>query len=142
MTINLRNVLAYMKEDLRGWDKINFEFTTTNDDVTAKADITINSINANVMIIIKAYSGGGAVFRAVFDKIEKTPRILSLLNDFNRSSAFFKGFIRNDDYLELEHYFVCYEEGMFRDYCSEFLVRLSNAAKEEELRRLVDYTYS
>ena len=66
MTINLRNVLAYMKEDLRGWDKINFEFTTTNDDVTAKADITINSINANVMIIIKAYSGGGAVFRAVF----------------------------------------------------------------------------
>ena len=33
MTINLRNVLAYMKEDLRGWDKINFEFTTTNDDV-------------------------------------------------------------------------------------------------------------
>ena len=141
MKLNLNNVMNLITNDLKKWDKLHFESTITNEKVEAKAEITINSLNCNVMAVITVYSGGGTLFRAIFDKIEKTPKTLNLVNAYNSNGSFFKAFIRDDDYLELEHYFVCYEEHMLDEYASEFLVRLSDVTKEEEIRRLVSYTY-
>ncbi len=142
MNVNLKKVLTLMQKQLnKEWDNISFEYSSAKDEVKATADITLNNHDDDIRVIITAYSGGGTVFRAVFDKIEKTTETLDALNDFNYDNPFFSAFIRDDDFLELRHYFICFEESMFKSYAGEFLSQLASLADDEYLQRLTSYTH-
>ena len=79
--------------------------------------------------------------RAVFDEIEKTPRVLALLNDFNCEHPFFTAFVREDGFLELRHFVFLSDENAINEYPSEFLIRLANLADSETLLKLTRFTY-
>lgn len=142
-TLNIQKALQLMKKEIeKDWKDLEFEYTSRKDEVQAIAkNIKINNHDDDVQVIITAYSGGGAEFRAVFDKIEKTTDILNLLNDFNHNNIFFKAFIRDDGFLELEHFFICFEEAMFKSYSGEFLSRLAGLSSNEYLQELTKYTH-
>ncbi len=143
MDLNTKKVLVLMRRQLdKEWGKIDFEYSSSKDEVSATANLTLNNHDDDIRAIITAYPGGGAVFRAVFDKIEKTSEVMSLLNDFNYDNAFFKAFIRDDGYLELRHFFICFEANMFKSYGGEFMSRLARLADNEYLKKLTRYTHS
>lgn len=140
--LNVQKVLQLLRKNLeRDWAKLDFEYVSGKDEVRARASLTLNNHDDDIEAIIAAYPGGGAVFRAVFDKIEKTEAVLGLLNDFNNDDPFFKAFVREDEYLELRHFFVCYEEAMFKSYAGEFLARLAGLADNKILQELTLYTH-
>lgn len=142
MDLNIKKVLTLVRKQLdKEWGKISFEYSTTKDEVNATANLTLNNHDDDIRAIITAYPGGGAVFRAVFDRIDKSPEVLNLLNDFNHDNPFFNAFIRNDGYLELRHFFICYEENMFKSYAGEFMTRLARLADDEYLQKLTRYTH-
>ena len=117
------------------------ELGSTDNGIKAVAsDITLNGFDDDIMLIIRGYEGGGFVCRAVFDKIEKTPHALDLLNTFNDNSAFFKAFIREDGYLELYHFFVCYDVKVYKEYGSEFLCRAADLNKDDAMVELASLT--
>jgi hypothetical protein len=80
-------------------------------------------------------------FRAVFDKLDKTNRSLDLVNTFNDNSLFFKAYIREDSYLEIDHTFFCYNEADLEDYSSEFMYKLANLSDNETLQAITKMTY-
>jgi len=43
--------------------------------------------------------------------------------------------------LELRHFFICYEENMFKSYPSEFMVRIAQLSENEYLKELTRYTH-
>ncbi len=139
--LNIRKVLRLMRQQIdTEWSKLTFEYCLDKEEVGAQAEVTLDNHEDDILVIIRVYAGGGADFRAVFDKKDKTPEILSLLNDFNKNNSFFTAFIRDDGYLELEHYFVCYEEAMFKSYAGKFLSKLANLSNNEDLQNLTQHT--
>lgn len=143
MNLNIKKVLKLVQKQLdKEWENINFEYSTAKDEVNAATNLTLNNHDDDIRAIITAYPGGGAVFRAVFDRIEKSPEVLNLLNDFNYDNPFFNAFIRDDGYLELRHFFICYEENMFKSYAGEFMTRLARLAEDECLQKLTHYTHT
>ncbi len=143
MSLNIKKVLQMIRKEIeKEWSQLTFEYEVESDEVSASANLTLNHHDDDIRAIITAYPGGGCVFRAVFDKIEKTTDILNYLNDFNYDNPFFNAFIRDDGYLELRHFFVCFEEAMFKSYAGEFLSRLARLADNEYLQRLTQFTHS
>ena len=142
MALNMKKAMAFLKKDLsKNWGKLDFEYTFEENGIKAVAsDITLNGFDDNIMLIIRGYEGGGFVCRAVFDKIDKTPHALDLLNTFNDNSAFFKAFIREDGYLELYHFFVCYDVKVYKEYGSEFLCRAADLNKDDTMVELASLT--
>ena len=142
MNLNIKKVLTLVQKQLdKEWGKISFEYSTAKDEVNATANLTLNNHDDDIRAIITAYPGGGTVFRAIFDKIDKSSEVLDLLNEFNCDNPFFNAFIRNDGYLELRHFFICYEENMFKSYAGEFMTRLARLADDECLQKLTRYTH-
>jgi hypothetical protein len=78
----------------------------------------------------------------VFDKIEEDEDSLELVNEFNKSQPFFKAFIRNDGFLELTHFVVCYAEDIYKDYGSEFLFRIVDLQENDAMKVLGQLTKS
>lgn len=144
MALNMKKALAFLKKDLeKKWSKLGFAYKLDGDELEAKAsEITLKGFDDDVMLLIRGYAGGGFVCRAIFDKIDKTPQTLELLNAFNDSSAFFKAFIREDGYLELSNFFICYDEKVYKEYGSEFLCRVVDLQENESMLQLSALTQS
>lgn len=138
MAINIKRALTFLKRSLdKDWGKIDFKYSQeSKDEIKATAEVTLNGFDDDIMLIINGYAGGGTSFRAVFDKIEKNPQTLALVNEFNDNNAFFKAFIRTDGYLELCNFFICFDECMYRDYGSEFLYRVVDLQKNDTMKKL------
>lgn len=142
MSLNIKRVMSFVKKELdREWSKIGFEYLVEEREALAAANISLSGMDDDIKIIISAYPGGGAVFRVIFDLIDETPAVLSLLNKFNSDSPFFNAFIGKEGYLELRHFFICYEENMFKSYPSEFMVRIAQLSENEYIRELTRYTH-
>ncbi len=143
MKLNIRKAMTLVRKELeRDWNKLTFTYKAERDEATAQATgVTLNNHDDDISVLITVYSGGGSVFRAVFDKIEKTNEVLALLQQFNYDDPFFKAFVRDDGYLELRHYFVCYEVNMFKNYAGEFMSRLAGLADDKNLQNLTRYTH-
>lgn len=142
MGVNIKKIKAYLEKELsKKWANLDFECEYEKDSVTFAASLTLNNHDDDIRAIIEAYEGGGSLFRAVFDKIDLTEDVLRLLNEFNADDPFFKAYVREDGFLELRHFFVCYDESMFKSYASEFLIRLADMADNEILQALTENTY-
>lgn len=141
--MNLKKALTIIEKQLKkSWSKLDFEFKLESEKASATAShVTLRNHDDDISVIIRVYSGGTAVFRAVFDKIEKTPGALDVVNEFNDNGMFFKAFIREDGYLELSHFIVVYDEKIFKDYVDEFMIRLSKLADDEILQKLTKHTH-
>ena len=143
MKVDLRRVMSYIKNDLESnWGKIDFEYKTGDGRIDIAANLTLNHHDDDIRFIITVYEGGGTNFRAVFDKIEKTPGVLNLVNTFNKDNLAFSAFIRDDGYLELRHWYLCYCEEMLESYSNEILYRLAKLADDETLQKLTAYTHT
>ena len=142
MALNMKKALALLKKDLdKNWSKLDFQYSMEENGIKAVAsNITLNGFDDDIMLIIRGYEGGGFVCRAVFDKIEKTTEALELLNQFNDNNSFFKAFIREDGYLELCNFFICYDVKVYKEYGSEFLCRAADLNQDEAMTRLTALT--
>ena len=139
--MNLKKVLAIIKKQLdKNWDNVTFDYEFDDEKITAKASVTLENHDDDISIFINVYSGGVAEFRAVLDKLEKTPGALDIVNSFNDEHPFFKAFIREDGYLELTHFIVVYDEKIFKDYVDEFMIRFSRLADDELLKQMTQNT--
>ncbi|MBR7160203.1 MAG: YbjN domain-containing protein [Clostridia bacterium] len=144
MSYNVELAMKYIRNKLDSeWDGINFEYELKDDACNVKgSNITLRNHDDDIMVIITAYDGGMAYFRAVFDKCDKTMRSLERLNAFNASNIFFKAYIRNDDYLELRNVIAFYDEADLAKYADEVLDRLAKLADDEELQALTSLTHA
>ena len=142
--LNLSKAMRFMEKGLtKVWGKIKFTYTTvSSDEIKATADVTLGQFDDSIAVVINGYKGGGAQFRAVFDKLDKNSQTLALIHDFNQDNIFFKAYIRNDGYLELYNFIVCFDEGIYKDYPSEFMYRLCNLADNAILKQLVALTHA
>ena len=135
----------YIEEDLddSGYsDKLEFEYEQDDEYVTVSASgVTLKNHDDDIYVEISAYTGGGCTMRAVFDKIDKTTSALSLLNDFNEDSFYFKAYIRDDGYLTVKHAFIVLDESSYKDCASEFLGRVAGLADNEILQKLTRLTH-
>lgn len=142
MKLNVKKALELMEKDVkRNWKKLDWEYEIKTDEVSVGANVALDNIKGGVRAMIKAFSGGGTICRAVFDKIEPTEEVLKLINQFNEEDYFFKAFIREDGFLELSSFFVAYEINMFKSYASEFLYRLADLADNGIIQTLASFTY-
>ncbi len=143
MNLNIKKVLTLIQRQIgKEWSKLDFEYSSSKEEVSATANLTLNNHDDDIRVIIKVYPGGGALFRAVFDKVDKTADILNKVNDFNDNDVFFKAYIRQEGYLELMHFFVCFDENQFKFYAGEFLSRLAGLADDEYLQAITRFTHS
>lgn len=148
MALDVYKALKHFKKTLaEDWSKINFNFEIKGEDdreqAWATADVTINGFDDDIRLIFTAYSGGGVEFRAVFDKIDKTREVLELVHEFNRSTFYFKMFVREDDaYLEIKHAFICDDVDQLDSYISECLCRIVDMNENDIVKTLSAYTHS
>ena len=142
MNLNLKKIMSSMKKNLsKEWGKIDFDYKLEKDELTISANLTLNNHDDDIQVAINIYEGGGSNFRAIFDKLEKTEYTYKLVNEFNDDDPFFKAFIRNDGYLELTNFFICYEPDQLEAYGNEFLLRLAELADNEILKQLTRLTH-
>ena len=142
MTLNLRRLMSYIRRDLQqNWRAIDIEYKTGDGKIDITANLTLKNMDDDIRFIITIYEGGGSNFRAVFDKIEKTPGVLNLVNEFNNSNISYWAFVRDDGYLELRHWFFCFNEDVLKSYANEMLWRLSKLADDSTLQTLTRHTH-
>ena len=140
------NMKAAQKSIQKGlqkeWGHISFSYSIEENGtiVKATADISVNDLADNISIIFTANSGRGFTGRAVFDKLPITPEYLEMVNAFNAQDAFFKAFIRDDNYLELSNFIIVYDEGMLSQYVDEFLCRVVDLPENEIMKELASLT--
>ena len=142
MALNMKKALKYIQKDLeKNWKNITFSYKQEGkDELKVDAEVELNGFDDNIMLIINGTAGGGFWCRAVFDKIEKTPEALEIVNAFNDGEIFFKAYIREDGYLELDNFFICYDEKVYGEYASEFLIRLADLNENEYMQQLSHLT--
>ena len=142
MAFSINKALKFMERKLNSeWSKITFEYELEDDEASATANITLNNHDDDIRVILTVYPSSMCNFRAVFDKLDKTNRSLDLVNTFNDNSLFFKAYIREDSYLEIDHTFFCYNEADLEDYSNEFMYKLANLADNETLQAITKMTY-
>ncbi len=124
------------------YSRLNFEYKEETEALNVCANLTLNNHDDRLMILISAYKGGMASFRAIFDRVlpEDLNKAIALTNQFNQENAFMSAFIRKDGYLELRNAIPYYDETMLGKYACECLTRLSNFATNETLLKLTRIT--
>ena len=132
--LNTQKALAIMKKDLqKTWSKLTFKYQVVDkDEIKITSNVTLKNVDDSILVVINAYGNGNCSFRVVFDKIVKTGEALYLVNQFNDDNYFFKGFIRDDDYLEFKHVTVCYDLKNLKTYASDFLYKVANQLPEND----------
>ena len=138
MALNMKKALKLIQKDLeKNWKSITFSYEQTGkDEIKVNADVNLNAFDDDITLVIKGTAGGGFWCRAVFDKIDKTPEVLDLVNSFNDDEIFFKAYVRDDGYLELTNFFICYDEKVYGEYASEFLIRLADLDENQYMKQL------
>ncbi len=141
--LNIKKALNVIEKEIKkNWKQLDFTFAIENGGKTLKAtaDITIQGFDDSIFVIFDLYAGGGFECRAVYDKIEKTAEVLDLLNEFNGGTLFFKAFARNDGFLELSNFTICYDVAKAGEYVSECLFRLIDLDENEAMHKLANLT--
>ena len=127
------------------WDKLTFEFECSDEKLHATANVTLKGFNDDILIVIDVYSGGMAYFRAVFDKVnpKKIPNILDYfrtLNQFNAEDVYFRAYVREDQYLVVDHPTSYSDESDLPSFVNECLIRLSEMGENKPLKVLTAAT--
>lgn len=122
--------------------KIEFDYEEKDDRVIVYANgVTLNNHDDDIRIEIVVNDGQGAIFYAVFDKLEETRETLRLLNRFNENSLFFQGFVREEtQYLVLRHLHIWDDVSEITTFVSEGLSRLGGMADNKDLIAITKYT--
>ena len=142
MRVNLKKIMSNIQKKIKkDWRKLNFDYSLERNEVDVTANLTLNNHDDDIRVVINVYDGGMAFFRAVFDKADVTPELLTLLNKFNDDNSFFTAFVREDGYLELRNVIAFYDDKVFKEYPGEFLTRLANLADDETLQQITSMTH-
>lgn len=134
----------YIEDDLEknGYnDVLDFEYEVEDDSLKLSVCTSVKNFK-DVYIFITAYEGGGCSMSVVFDKIDKTPQALKLLNVVNRENAYFKAYIADNGYLVVKHFFIVLDESSYMDSTTEFLARVVDLAENEYMNELYGLTYT
>ena len=131
----------------KDWAKLTFDYEIKGDGDKEKAaatatGVSLNGLDDDITIIFSANKSGVVQFRAVFDKIDATNEVLNLVHEYNRTAYFFKMFVRDDEYLEIQQSFICYDPIDIDEYIGECMARLINTNKNELVKTLTQYTHS
>lgn len=131
----------------KDWTKLTFDYEIKGDGDKEKAvatatGVSLNGLDDDITIIFAANKSGVVQFRAVFDKIDATNEVLNLVHEYNRTAYFFKMFVRDDEYLEIQQSFICYDPIDIDEYIGECMARLINTNKNELVKTLTQYTHS
>ena len=107
MSVNLKKFEVGVK---RAISHINFDTKMNNDGdgVILTASITAKKYAGGIYIKMLCYDSGTLHCFATFDEIERTPRVYSMINDFNDNNSWFSAYIspiNNKEFLQL-HYSV------------------------------------
>jgi len=141
--LNMKKAVAFMRKDLeKNWGKINFSYEDRGGDngIKIEADVTLTGFDDSILVVINAYPGGFAYFRAIFDKIQPTAEVLQLVNKFNNENSFFKAIVRDDNFLEIKNPIVVYDEVVFKSYANEFLYQLLDVKDSDVMKKLASLT--
>ncbi len=132
--INVKKALAIIQKDLqKTWAKLTFKYEVVDaEEVKITSNVTLKNVDDSILVVINIYGNGNCSFRVVFDKIAKTGESLYLINQFNDDEYYFKGFIRDDDYLEFKHICVCYDLKNLKSYAGDFLYKVANRLPDNE----------
>ena len=135
----LRNHLA------SEWEAITFEFEADDEKLHVSANVTLKGFKDDISIFIDVYSGGMAYFRAVFDKVnpKRIPNILDYfrtLNQFNAEDVYFRAYVREDQYLVVDHPTSYSDESDLPSFVDECLVRLADMKENKPLQVLTAAT--
>jgi hypothetical protein len=142
MAFKMTKALAILKKSLdKSHGHLTFEYKVEEDVAQASASINVADLDDEVSVFYDIYANGIYTFRAVFDKIEKTPENLALLNDFNGGRNGLCGFIRDDGYLEFDYTAPLFAEKDIQKQGSFILnVLIACAEGSEEVRQLAKIT--
>ena len=146
MALDVYKAMKYLKKGLtENWSKISFDFKIEgeedNERARATADVTLNGFDDDIHLVFTARSGSGVDFNAVFDKLDLTNEVMMLLNEFNENEFYFKLYVRNDGYLNINHDFICDDESMLEDYVGECLSRLADLSDDDIMQVLTAHTH-
>ena len=109
--------------------------------VVIETNLQLKNYHGSVYVGITVYPDGGVVFRAVFDKIEKSYDTLNLVNAYNGNNPYYSAFIRDDGFLELRGYTVNDVTNRYKSYISEQIFRFVDGMSDDFLIQLLRYTY-
>ena len=134
MALNVKKAMAIIQKDLsKTWAKLTFKYQVVDkEEIKITSNVTLKNVDDSILVVINVYGNGNCSFRVVFDKIEKTGESLYLINQFNDDEYYFKGFIRDDDYLEFKHVCVCYDLKNLKTYASDFLYKVANKLPDNQ----------
>ena len=126
------------------FDHITFEAKISEDEKTLTIStpnvVTLKGHDDEIFVELRIFAGGIYDFRLVFDEIEKTEENLSLVNDLNNETIYFKAFINKKDFLTLENCGPYYDADGIRKMVFEFLQRFEDLSDSEALKELTRRT--
>jgi len=127
------------------WDSIDFSYDLNDENLHVSAEVTLKAFDDDISIFIDVFNGGMAYFRAVFDKVnpQKISNILDYfrtLNQFNNEDLYFRAYVREDQYLVIDHSTSYNDESDLPAFVDECLIRLSKTGESKPLRILTAAT--
>ena len=123
---------------------IRFEAKIESDHFLLYANgVTLKNHNDDIRLEFKVNDGGGCTFRAVFDRIKPTRRVLKLINAFNEDCLFFNAFIRTDRknrFLTIRHFTIWDDADQLASFARETVSRFVDLSDDKIFRKLTKYT--
>ena len=140
--MNIDNALILIKKDLEtNWPELEFRFSNDGTKARAEGEIWVDGINHELHTFITVTPSGGASFVLGLGKIDKTPKVLELLNEYNSKGGLLKIVADKNNMLILSHGIICYDERMLTNYTSVFLNSFCDALENETIIKLNGYSY-
>lgn len=144
--MDLNRVMRLMKQDIdEDWAHLDFSYQLKEDDdgdefLKIVADLSVEGIDDDIRAYFIAYESGSLLFRAIFDEIEATDEVLTLVNEYNSANFYFTMTVSEEGYLSLFHVRPLANEEAYATYASECLTRLVDACEDNIMQALTEYT--
>ena len=123
---------------------ITFKLKEEGDRFLLYADgVTLKNHKSDIRLEFSVNDGGGAKFRAVFDRLKPSKGNLSRINDFNEDSLFFHAYIRTDKknrYFTLRHFTIWDEPSEVYSFVNETMSRFTKLSDNKLLKKITRRT--
>ncbi len=140
--INLKKAQKELTKLLVKQLGLDFEFGLGEDRLTAKNSVSIDGYDDDVFISFVVFKSGSYGVDFVFDKIDRTPQALELLQNFNENSVWLAAFIRDDGYLVLRYNVMQLSDDDVVQNTESVMQKLISPEIREVLTPLTRLTYS
>lgn len=102
--LNLHRIKSELNKLLTKKYTLNdFNFEYEDNRLLANNSLTVKGYKGDVYALVKCYEYGECAVEFIFDKLEGSPTVNTLLAEFNKKSYWFGAFIGSKGYLELRY---------------------------------------